>query len=255
VNSLTPDYRLPVGAAAAVFPSLKRFWVAVDSSRDEYTGQSLRGRYVLRYWVNDLRPPSISLVTRRVTAGRPTIVFRVRDRGAGVNPLSLLLEYRRAIVGASAYDVLSGLAVFVLPSGAPRLARGRVPAVVVASDYQESKNVSTFGRNIMPNSRFRSLAFQVVQGTTIEWLLPDRGACVRGRVPLLVVAGSTRQISSVRFFDGGRRIGTDRRGGAGLYSATWAARRARRGRHVLRAVVITRGGRPVAASLRVRVCR
>ena len=37
VNALTPDYRLPVGAAAAVFPSLKRFWVAVDSSRDEYT--------------------------------------------------------------------------------------------------------------------------------------------------------------------------------------------------------------------------
>ena len=35
VNALTPDYRLPVGAAATVFPSLKRFWVAVDSSRDD----------------------------------------------------------------------------------------------------------------------------------------------------------------------------------------------------------------------------
>jgi subtilisin family serine protease len=255
VNALTPDYRLPVGAAAAVFPSLKRFWVAVDSSRDEYTGRSLRGRYVLRYWVNDLRPPSVSLVTRHLAAGRPTIVFRVRDRGAGINPLSLLLAYRRAIVGASAYDVSSGLALFVLPRNAPRLTRGRLPALVVASDYQESKNVSTFGRNIMPNTRFRSLALRVVRGTTIDWLLPERDACVRGRVPLLVVVGSTRRISSVRFFDGGRRSGTDRRGTAGLYSATWAARRARRGRHVLRAVVITRGGRPVVASRPVRVCR
>jgi minor extracellular serine protease Vpr len=255
VNALTPDYRLPVGAAAAVFPSLKRFWVAVDSSRDEYTGQSLRGRYVLRYWVNDLRPPSVSLVTRRVAAGRPTIVLRVRDRGAGVNPLSLLLSYRRGIVGATAYDISSGLAVFVLPNSAPRLTRGRLSALAAASDYQESKNVSTFGRNIMPNTRFRSLAVRVVRGTTIGWLLPSRGACVRGRASLLVVAGSTKRILSVQFFDGRRRIGADRRGTAGLYSATWAARKARRGRHVLRAVVSTRGGPAVAASRRLRVCR
>ena len=255
VNALTPDYRLPVGAAAAVFPSLKRFWVAVDSSRDEYTGQSLRGRYVLRYWVNDLRPPSTSLVTTRVAAGRPTIVVRVRDRGAGVNPLSLLLSYRGGIVAASAYDVSSGLAVFVLPPAAPRLNRGRTAMLVVASDFQEAKNVSTFGRNIMPNTRFRFVGLRVVRGTTINWLLPERGACVRGRVPLLVVAGSTRRISSVRFFDGRRRVGADRSGTAGLYSATWAAQRARRGRHVLRAVVTTRGGRRVAASRRVRVCK
>ena len=255
VNALTPDFRLPVGAAAAIFPSLKRFWVAVDSSRDEYTGRSLRGRYVLRYWVNDLRPPSVSLVTRRVVAGRPTIVFRVRDPGAGVNPLSLLLSYRRGTLAASAYDVSSGLALFVLPSSAPRLTRGRMSALAVASDYQESKNVNTFGRNIMPNTRFRPVNIRIVRGTTIDWLLPNRGACVRGRVPLLVVAGSTSRISSVRFFDGRRRIGADRSGSAGLYSATWAALRARRGRHVLRAVVTTRGGRRVAASRRVRVCK
>ena len=255
VNALTPDYRLPVGAAAAVFPSLKRFWVAVDSSRDEYTGQSLRGRYVLRYWVNDLRPPSVSLVTKRVAAGRPTIVLRVRDRGAGVNPLSLLLSYRRGLVGATAYDISSGLALFVLPNSAPRLTRGRLSALAAASDYQESKNVSTFGRNIMPNTRFRPLGLRVVRGTTIDWLLPSRGACVRGRVSLLVVAGSTKRISSVRFFDARRRIGADRSGTAGLYSATWAARKAQLGRHVLRAAVSTRGGRAVAASRRIRVCR
>jgi hypothetical protein len=107
----------------------------------------------------------------------------------------------------------------------------------------------------MPNTRFRFVGIRVVRGTTINWLLPDRGACVRGRVPLLVVAGSTRRISSVRFFDGRRRIGADRSGSAGLYSATWAARTARRGRHVLRAVVTTHGGRRVAASRGVRVCK
>ena len=172
-----------------------------------------------------------------------------------MNPLSLLLSYRSGIVAASAYDVSSGLAIFVLPRSAPRLNRGRTALLLMASDYQESKNVSTFGRNIMPNTRFRFFGVRAVRGTTISWLLPERGACVRGRVPLLVVAGSTGRISSVRFFDGRRRIGTDRSGSAGLYSATWAAQRARRGRHVLRAVVTTRGGRRVAASRPVRVCR
>ena len=255
VNALTFDYRLPIGAAAAVFPSVRRFWVAVDSSRDEYTGRTLTGRYVLRYWVNDLRPPSVRLVTRRVAAGRPTIVLQVVDRGAGVNPLSLVLSYRGALVGASLYDVGSGLAVFVLPSQAPRIPRGRTAGVVMASDFQEAKNVQTFGRNVMPNTRFQPLRLRAMRGTVATWLLPGRGACVRRNAPLLVVVSSTRRIASVRFLDGARRIGIDRRGVAGLYEATWSTRRARRGRHVLRAVVITRGGGRAIAARRVRVCR
>jgi hypothetical protein len=255
VNPLTFDFRLPIGAAAAVFPTLRRFWVAVDAARDEYSGRPLNGRYVLRYWVNDLRPPTVRLVTRRVSAGRPTIVFRVRDRGAGVNPLSLVLSYRGALVGASAYDVASGLAVFVLPREAPRIPRGRTTAVVQASDYQEAKNVQTFGRNVLPNTRFQVVRLRAVRGTAVSWLLPTQGACVRGTTPLLVTVSSTRRVAAVRFFDGARRIGVDRRGTAGLYSALWRARRARRGRHLLRAVVVTRGGGRAVATRRVRVCR
>jgi minor extracellular serine protease Vpr len=255
VNPLTFDYRLPVGAAGAVFPRLKRFWVAVDSPQDEYTGRSLRGRFLLRYWVNDLRPPSIRLLTRRVAAGRPTIVARVRDGGAGVNPLSLLIGYRRVLVGASLYDPISGLALFALPREAPPLRRGRTSAIVVASDYQEAKNLNTFGRNVMPNTRFRQTRIRAVRGTTVTWLAPERGACVRGRTGLVVVAGSTRRITQVRFFAGRRRIGVDRRGTAGIYSTTWRAPAGRRGRRTLRAVVFTRGGRRVSAARRVRICR
>jgi hypothetical protein len=255
VNALTFDYGLPVGAAGVVFPRLKRFWVAVDSSQDEYTGRSLRGRFLLRYWVNDLRPPSIRLLTRRVAAGRPTLVARVRDGGAGVNPLSLLIGYRRVLVGASLYDPISGLALFVLPRQAPPLARGRTTATLVASDYQEAKNLNTFGRNLMPNTGFRDTRIRAVRGTTVTWLAPERGACTRGRTGLVVVAGSTRRITQVRFFAGRRRIGIDRRGTVGLYSTTWRAPAARRGRRTLRAVVFTRGGGRTSATRRVRLCR
>jgi hypothetical protein len=125
----------------------------------------------------------------------------------------------------------------------------------VASASPKAKNVQTFGRNVMPNTRFRSLRIRAVRGTTANWLLPSRGACVRGRVQLLIVTSSTGRIASVRFLDGRRRIGVDRRGTAGLYSTLWSARRARRGRHLLRAVVLTRGGGRTVVTRRVRVCR
>jgi minor extracellular serine protease Vpr len=255
VNPLTFDYQLPIGAAGAVFPRLKRLWVAVDSSQDVYTGQPLRGRYILRYWVNDVRPPTIRLLTRRVAAGRPTIAVRIRDAGSGVNPFSLLLAYRRVLVLASAYDPFSGLAVFALPGNAPRLPPGRTSAIFAASDHQEAKNLSTFGRDVMPNTTFRNARIRAVRGTVATWLEPERGSCIRGRASLLVLASSTRQVVSVRFLDGSRPIAVDRSGIAGLYQTIWAPGKARRGRHVLRAVVVTRGGQRIIVSRRVRVCR
>src|SRR5439155_2370786 len=199
VNPLTVDYGLAVGAAATVFPSLKRYYVSVDSTQDLYTGRSLSGRYVLRYWVNDLRPPTIRLLTRRVAAGRPTIAVRALDAGAGVDPYSLFLAYRGAVVGAVAYDPVSGVALFALPRSGPRLRRGGNFAVVVAADFQEAKNVTTFGRNLMPNTRFRGVRIRAVRGTTVTWLLPSGGRCLHGRQRLLVAVSSTGHIRAVRF--------------------------------------------------------
>jgi hypothetical protein len=254
VNPLTFDYGLAIGAAAAVFPRLKSYYVAVDSTQDLYTGRPLRGRYRLRFWVNDLRPPRLRLLTRRVAAGRPTIAVSARDVGAGVDPFSLVLVYRSALIGAVAYDSSSGVAIFVLPRAAPILRRGRTRAILGASDFQEAKNVTTFGPNLMPNTRFRNVRLRVVRGTTLTWLLPRGSRCLRGNQTLLVVANSTGRVRSVRFVDGRRQLGTDRRGVSGLYSVTWRARKARHGRHRLRAIAVSTAGR-VVASRRVRVCR
>jgi hypothetical protein len=77
-----------------------------------------------------------------------------------------------------------------------------------------------------------------------------------GRVePLFVTAGSTRGVRKVTFFDGRRRLATVKRGVEGLYDVTWRTRKAKRGRHVLRAVVTDRQGRTVSARRPVRVCR
>jgi hypothetical protein len=254
VNPLTFDFGLAIGSAAAVFPRLKRYYISVDSSDDLFTGKPLRGRYRLRYWVNDLRPPRIRLLTRRVASGRPTLATSARDTGAGVDPFSLLLAYGDAIIPAAAYDSSSGVAVFTIPRSAPKLRRGSTRAIAGASDFQEAKNVTTFGPNVMPNTRYRAVRIRAVRGTTATWLLPRGGQCLRGRQTLLVVANSTARVRAVRFFDGGRRIDTDRSGVSGLYSVIWRARANRRGRHLLRAVVLSTRGQKVARRA-VRVCR
>ena len=69
------------------------------------------------------------------------------------------------------------------------------------------------------------------------------------------MANTTRRIRAVRFLDGKRRIKTVRNGISGLYVATWRAQAARHGRHRLRAVVDSGGGRDVVASRVVRLCK
>ena len=95
VNALTYTYLAPIGAAGAAFPRQGQFFVAVDSAADLFNGQSLAGRYILRSWVNDVTPPSLQFLTTRVSAGRPTLVFRTFDSQSGVDPNSLTIGYAR----------------------------------------------------------------------------------------------------------------------------------------------------------------
>jgi hypothetical protein len=262
VNSISFDYKFDVGAAGVVMPKLGRYYVAVDSGRELFTNRSLAGRYVLWSWQNDVLPPLLGLVTTRVAAGHPTLALRVFDvgssnfdPGAGVDPLSLLISYNSVLIGAAAYDPVSGLALFPLPAQAPKLKTGKTTLAAVASDFQESKNLDTSGADIMPNTAFANGAVTVVDGPAVTWLLPDAGACAAGRADLVVLASSTAAIRSVRFFDGTRLVGTDTSGPAGIYSAVWRAGAAAKGRHTLRAVVTDARGRRAEQHDAVRVCR
>jgi subtilisin family serine protease len=263
VNQLTLDYSLDIGAAGALFPRQGRYFVAVDSGRDIFTGRRQAGQYVLWSWQNDVLPPILQLLTRDVAAGRPTIALRavdlgssIVDPGAGVDPLSLVISYRNVLIGASAYDPVSGIAIFALPGQAPRLLAGKRRLLASAADYQESKNVSTTGADIAPNTSVAQGTLRVVRRPTATWLLPEAGLCVdRPSSQLVVLAGSTAAVRSVRFTDGTKTVATARRGAAGLYSVTWRTRGLKAGRHVLHAVVRDGAGRAFEARRTVRVCR
>jgi subtilisin family serine protease len=258
VNGLTFGYGADIGAAGAALPLPGTYYVSVDSGSDPFTGRSLAGRYTLQSWVNDVDPPVVLPVTRRVSAGRSTLVARVLDglfkRESGVDPLSLVIAYRGVLLGAAAYDPSSGLAVFSLPREAPALRPGGLQAVVVASDYQEAKNTAVLGDDVLPNTSAAFVPLRVVKGPAVTWLQPGKRRCAARREALLVAASSTARVRGVRFFADGKRIGVVRRGGAQLYGMTWRRAGARKGRHVLRAVVVDAKGHTAAARRTVRVC-
>jgi hypothetical protein len=174
---------------------------------------------------------------------------------SGVDPLSLAIGYRGVLVGAAAYDPVSGLAIFAIPPAAPKVKRGPLPAILVASDYQEAKNTASVSDEVLPNTTVDDLALRVVDRPTLTWLRPEARECVARREQLLVVGGSSVRVRSVRFFVDGKQVGIDRRGGAGLYATTWRSGNAKRGRHTLRAVVLDVKGRTASAERVARVCR
>jgi minor extracellular serine protease Vpr len=254
INGLTNGYLLPIGAAGAQFALPGTYYVSVDSGRNEFTGRRLAGTWRLRSWVNDLRRPTIRLLTKRVTAGRPTVAIQVLDRGgSGVDPFSLVFGYGQVVIGAAGFDPFTGVAVFPLPTAAPRIRSGRPRIAFLGADNQEAKNGSSYGGDVLPNTRVINTRLRVVRGPTVTWLTPLAGRCAAKTVELLVSAGATKRIRAVRFFDGKRRLRVVRRGVAGLYTTTWRTRGAKRGLHRLRAVVQAAGQRAESSRV-VRVC-
>jgi hypothetical protein len=254
VNPLTIDANVDVGAAGVQFPRLQRFYVSVDSRADPFTNRPQKGKYLLNTWIDDLTPPSVRVLTTRVTAGRPLIIAQAVDSGAGVDPLALVINYGGALVGASAYDPLSGMVVFGIPNAAPKLKTGKTRMIMRASDYQEAKNINTIGNDIYPNTRFKRVKLTVVNGPTVTWIQPPARVCAVKNERLVVVADSTKEVKRVAFTDNGTPIGVDKKGN-GVYSFTWKTAKLKKGTHNLRATVTDAAGRQAAAGRVLRVCK
>ena len=125
---------------------------------------------------------------------------------------------------------------------------------IVASDFQEAKNINTESTSPLPNTRFAGLRAEAVNGPTVTWITPGKGRCLAAKQRLQVVANDNVQISSVGFFDGNRQIGRIRKSFAGLYEMTWRTGGKKKGTHVLTAVASDVRGREAEASQTVRIC-
>ena len=90
------------------------------------------------------------------------------------------------------------------PAARSRSTPGTQFMQLVASDYQEGKNINTESDSPLPNTRFQGLRAEAVPRPTVTWVTPEKGKCAAARQRLLVVANDNVQISSVGFFDGKR---------------------------------------------------
>jgi hypothetical protein len=258
VNGSLPDFLYSIGASGGVFLPPGKYYVSVDSGRDLFTGRSLAGKYTLRSWVNDVKPPNVRILTKTLSSGRPTIVAKVSDAKSGVDPSSMQLVFgpstRRTTVKAALYDPATGIAAFAVPREALPLEPGTQFMQLVVSDYQEAKNINTESQSPFPNTRFAGLRAEAVPRPTVTWVTPEKGRCAAARQELLVVANDNVQISSVGFFDGRRQIGRVQKNVAGMYQMTWRTSR-RKGPHVLAAVASDVRGREAQATQPIRVCK
>jgi subtilisin family serine protease len=256
VNDLTFDAHVDVGAAGAQFPRLQRFYVSVDSRADPFTGGSLKGRYLLNAWIDDVTPPFVRMLTTRVAAGRPLLVAQAVDLQSGVDPLSIVIAYKRVLLGASAYDAASGLILFGIPANAPKLAKGKTPAILQVQDFQETKNINTPGDDIFPNTAFRPVRIKVVAGPALTWVLPFANDCAaKPRERLVVTGSSTAKATKVAFRVDGRLVGIDRSGPGGVWALAWKTAGVKKGKHHVTATLFDRAGRSDTAGRTVRICK
>ena len=138
-----------------------------------------------------------------------------------------MIGYGRALIGAAAYDPVSGIALFPLPREAPALKAGKRLLNGTAADFQEAKNVDSVGDELLPNTAFASGNITVVNRPAVTWVTPETNECAPAQTPLLVLASSTAALRSVRFFDGRKLLATDKQ---------------RRRRHLLRGLEARRSG-------------
>ena len=171
VNGSLPDFLYSVGAAGGVFLPPGRVLRLRRLRTRPLHGRSLAGR-VHAALVGERREAARRSRCSRsqLSSGRPTIVARITDAKSGVDPLSLQLYFgptgRQSSVAASFYDPSTGIAAFTIPRSADRLQPGPQFMQLVASDYQEGKNISAgdTSANPLPNTQIGGLRAVAVTG-------------------------------------------------------------------------------------------
>ncbi len=103
------------------------------------------GAFTFRLWIGDRAPPNIRLVSRPVQ-GQP-LRLAITDAGSGVDPSTLA-----ATVDARRRTIRYSLRTHRATVGIAGLRRGAHSLVVVASDFQEAKNMEDVA-GVLPNTR------------------------------------------------------------------------------------------------------
>ena len=147
-NPYHDSFGQPVPVVAVIAPASRTYDVVFDTR-----GRTQSGPFTFRLWFNDSAPPTVKLLDTSTSSGVTKIVAAVADRGSGVDPSSIVARVdgsrRAASYAGGKVTVLGG----VLSAGSHTLE-------VTVSDYQETKNMETYG-GVLPNTRVYRASFTV----------------------------------------------------------------------------------------------
>jgi subtilisin family serine protease len=152
INPYLDSFGASRPVAGAIRPSAGSYDVVFETAVPVTPPGQGPGRFTFRFWVNDVKAPTVRLSTPTVRAGT-TLRLAVADAGAGVDPQSLVASIDGKAVNAT---YAADRATIRLAGIAP----GRHRLVFQASDYQELKNMENVPR-ILPNTKRLSATFTV----------------------------------------------------------------------------------------------
>ena len=132
INPYLSSFGEPRPVAGTVLPADGLYEIVFDTR-----AVARAGPFTFRFWVNDVTPPKI----RVVSASGGHIIVSIRDSGAGVDPTSVSVTLDGHVVTQRFSN-----GRLVLPAS-----RGRHLLIVNASDYQELKNMEDVAP-IKPNT-------------------------------------------------------------------------------------------------------
>jgi subtilisin family serine protease len=142
IDPYQPQLGLQENVAGVELPSAGRYDAVFDTPSGGHPGA-----FRFRFWVNDVTPPTVALLTKRVRHGTP-IRFRVIDTGSGVDTSTLTVATTDGAGLVKTYDPATGI---VAVDSAP-LHAGTYRFTITVSDFQESKNMESTGP-VLPNTR------------------------------------------------------------------------------------------------------
>lgn len=134
-------------ASGTILPAAGSYDVVFDSP-----SAARAGAFSFRFWINDTKPPTAVLRTKRVKAGAKLRVA-VGDPGSGIDPASLVVR----IDGEERRGRFAGGQLRIPTAG---LRKGRHALRLQVSDYQETRNMENVGP-ILPNTRILATTFVV----------------------------------------------------------------------------------------------
>jgi len=147
LNPYLEEFGDPVLAAGAVRPLAGSYDVVFDSP-----AVNGAGAFSFRYWLNDVKPPAVTLLEREVRLGQP-LHARLTDAGSGVDAATIHVKIDADEQRARLRDGILSISTAGLLPGTHRLR-------LQVSDYQESRNMENVAA-ILPNTRVLAVTFAV----------------------------------------------------------------------------------------------